>query len=1182
MTVMNCPSCAQDVPDGSRFCPNCGQLLVHTEERRIVTVLFSDLVGFTGLAEDRDPEQLKHLIDRCFQRLVADITAFGGTVDKIIGDAIVALFGAPTAHEDDAERAVRAALRMQRTLEVFSKEQDAELQMRIGINTGEVLVGALRAGGDYTAMGDTVNIASRLQTLATPGEVLVGLATRAATGDAVEYEARGDIDLRGRDGPVAAFVARAELAPPGRRRETVRAPLVGRNIELLHLNTAVDTSVARSRAHLVNILGEAGMGKTRLAEEVAASAEASHDALVLDGRVFPYGEINPLRAIGEAVSSEAGVLAADSGEVATEKIRAVVDDVLGFDGTEEDVAFITDVFLRMIGRPTPLDARDPARRLAEMKEGIRRFFTAATEHRPTVLVLGDIHWADEHLLKVLEFMLQALAARPFVLIVTARWTVDETRWIVPPGRHNTTVLNLDPLDRVAATRLITALVGMEVPDSVAEQLYDRSGGNPFFLEEIASLLREAGVVGSGTRLDDEERSIVELPDNLRGLVAARLDALNADERTMVENASVLGRRGPVYGLQLMGGDQAAGRFTFRRLVDKDIFTTEAERWRFRSDMVRDVAYSMLTRTARAEKHLGVAEWLSSNVEDPTGESVGMIAEHYGSAAELAPEVGRDGLPADLIDRAVDWLGRAGTDADARDSHYVAAQRYHRAVDLLSDVDPRLIGLLIGRARARFGLRELSAARNDAEWARDLAADNDDQASVALSVRLLGEIVAATGDNSGAAALLDEAVDRFRTLGDVREAAEALRLRGMVALFDGDATLADTYIDQAHTVFVELDDQVGVAWCLQNLAWISFEQGLIDEAEIRLDRAIELFTAVNDASGLAFANGLMAFLWFHVGLGDDAERLANEVRADSHDRGERFGEAMMDLLLASIQLWSGRAQAAITMASEAQEVFEQIDSDYGVVQSLGLLGRAHAAVGNLNASRTDLAECQRRALSMPGKPLESFARLVTAGGAVQVGDPEAALDLLDQVAGAFDDRRVIGSVDLEVTCGLAMLQLGMVDRALTQLRAVKRIDEVPATYLDSSLSLALAAAGELDEAVERVDAVLTDHRATYLDRRTAMLAAGLVAVQQGDVMMADALFGKALEAVDATESRMSQAVARLAQAIGHETLETAAAVELRVSAERSLEELGVHPRGWERAFRLAAGSTDVAASAVDAC
>ncbi len=408
MVRMNCSSCDFDAPAGSKFCPNCGQLLVHTEERRIVSVLFSDLVGFTAMSEGRDPEQIKHLVDRCFQRLVADITAFGGTVDKIIGDAIVALFGAPTAHEDDAERAVRAALRMQRTLDAFNAELGTDLRMRIGVNTGEVLVGALRAGGDYTAMGDTVNIASRLQTLAAPGEVLVGGGTHALTDEVIRYDARGDIDLRGRDGRVAVFVAEAELAPPGRRRQTPRAQMVGRNIEQLHLTAAVDTSVARSRAHLVNILGEAGMGKTRLAAEVAAAAEATHDALVLEGRVLPYGEINPLRSIGEAIANASRTGASDNHDVAVERVRHFVADAMGLDDGDPEVASITEVFLRVMGRPTGFDTMDPTRRSTEVREGIRRFFAATTSRRPTILVLGDIQWADERLLQTFEFLLRSL------------------------------------------------------------------------------------------------------------------------------------------------------------------------------------------------------------------------------------------------------------------------------------------------------------------------------------------------------------------------------------------------------------------------------------------------------------------------------------------------------------------------------------------------------------------------------------------------------------------------------------------------------------------------------------------------------------------------------------------------------------------------------------------------------
>lgn len=1169
---MPCPSCAAHVPDGSKFCPNCGQLLVHTEERRIVSVLFADLVGFTHLAEDRDPEQLKHLIDRCFQRLVADITSFGGTVDKIIGDAIVALFGAPTAHEDDPERAVRAALRMQRTLAAFADENGSELQMRVGVNTGEVLVGALRAGGDYTAMGDTVNIASRLQASATPGEVLVGPETYRGTEEAIRYEARGEIALRGRDEAVATYAALTALAPPGRRRDVTRAPLVGRNIEHLHLTTAIDSSIARSRAVLVNVLGEAGMGKTRLAEEVAASAEATHDAMVLEGRVLPYGEINPLRAIGDAIADAAGVAVADSAETAETKVTALVQAVLGPEASETEIAGSVDATLRMMGRPSGFDALEANRRQTEVREGIKRFFRSAAARRPVVLIIGDIHWADDRLLNVVEFLLRAHAGQRFVVIATARWTMDEQRWVVPPGRHNTVVLNLDPLDRGASARLVNALVGEEVPETLTDQMYDRSGGNPFFLEEIASLLKESGVVGSGVRVDDEERSVAELPDTLRGLVAARLDALTTEERAIVENASVLGRGGPIYALQLMQGPETDERMsTFRRLVDKDIFTTEGERWRFRSDLVRDVAYSMLTRTVRAEKHYEVAEWLTTNAEDPTGGSVGMISDHFGSAAELASEIGEGDLPIDLIDRAVEWLGRAGAAADEHDSHYVAAQRFHRAIDLLKEDDPRLVDLLIGRSRARLGLRELTAGRADADRARRLALDSDQPLAAAKAMRLEGEIVSAVGDNQRAAELLDGAITELRALQDEREAAEALRLRGMVALFSGDAALADSLIDEAYAIFDSFDDNIGLAWCLQNLAWISFEQGYVEEAEERLHAAVALFTELDDLGGLAFANGLMAYLRFHEGDNAEAEALASQVRELARDRGERFGEAMMDLLVASIQLWSGRVRSAITMASEARAVFGEIESAYGVVQSLGLLGRAHAAVGNLAASRAVLEESRQRAAEMPGNPLLKFTRLVAAGGAIQVGDPDTALEMVVDLDPVLDEQRIIGSVDLEVTMGLALLQQGQVRQAVDQLLVVETVDGAPTNYLDSSLALALVAAGDLLGAGESVRRVLDDDRATYLDRRTALLAAAMVEVRKGEVAAATARFDEAVAMIDATESRMSQAVVRLAQAIGHEAMETSLAPELRLDAERALDELGMHPAGWERAFRLAAGA-----------
>ncbi len=244
-----------------------------------MTVLFADLVGYTALSETRDPEQVKNLIDDCFERLVADIDAFGGRVDKIIGDAIVALFGAPTAHEDDAERAVRAALRMQETLALTSVELGVDIRMRVGVNTGEVLVGALRAGGDYTAMGDVVNTANRLQSAAQPGDVLVGPATFAATRRSVRYDALEPIDVKGREELVPAWRADAAVAPPGYRPERNRARLIGREPELGLLCHSVQNSIDNARGALLLLLGEAGVGKSRLAEELASHAECEHNAL---------------------------------------------------------------------------------------------------------------------------------------------------------------------------------------------------------------------------------------------------------------------------------------------------------------------------------------------------------------------------------------------------------------------------------------------------------------------------------------------------------------------------------------------------------------------------------------------------------------------------------------------------------------------------------------------------------------------------------------------------------------------------------------------------------------------------------------------------------------------------------------------------------------------------------------
>jgi len=1130
-------------------------------------VLFADLVGFTGLSEDKDPELLKHLIDRCFERLVADITSFGGTVDKIVGDAVVALFGAPIAHEDDPERAVRAALRMQRSLADLRTDGEVEIKMRIGITTGEVLVGAISAGGDYTAMGDTVNLASRLESMAAPGEVLVGPATQSLTASAIEYEAKGLVEIRGRDN-IEAFVAVSELLPPGRRRRGFLAPMVGRQAEQLHLTTAIETSVARDRAHLVLLLGEAGMGKSRLAEEVSASIEESHDALILEGRALPYGETNPYNPIAEAMATAFEIGPGESDVSAEQRISRSVAALFESSPDDDAIHRVTKVVLHIMSYETGLDLLEPTRRREEIQIGLRTLLEAVTDRRPVILSLGDINWANDLLLSLLESLITALAKKPFVLLTTARWAIDEERWVIPPGRHNTTVLNLDALDRDSSAELVRSLFDVEISEELTDALFERSGGNPFFLEELSALLKQAGT-DAGSRSELAER-LGELPDTLRGLVAARLDGLNTTERAMVDDASVIGRSGPVYGLMTMAEYRGADgvESVFRQLVAKDIFGTEHDRWRFKSDLVRDIAYNTLTKTARAQRHIAIGQWLVAHRKDEDrAVRAGFVARHFAAVAALSTELGPiDGVPDNIIDLALLWLAEAAKDAAASASYLVAAKFFAQAIELLDDDDARLVDVSLGRARARLGLREIEGALDDADTARRVAFVTGNQPGIADAIMVRGEIETAKSEFVEARTHLSSAIKRWRDLGNDAGTAEALRLYGMAARHAGDAALADSNLTEALEIFRNLGDTTGEAWCQQNLAWVAFETGNTAEARIRLDRAIEVFRHNEDAGGLGWALGLAAFLNFHEGDSETALKVATKVHEEAVRRGDRFGAPMMRLLMASVSLWRGQCRESVEHCQAAIRVFRETDSEFGLIQTFGTLVRAHAALGQFAELRHALAEATEAAASEDGMPNLDFVRMVEGSAATQTGDADRALAILETFDQHGRDHHMLGDTDRQVTRALALLQLGRVEEAIEVVKRVTPKDpNDPASYFSSTMALLEVTRGNVDEASKFARIALDSPRSTYLDIRSAQLAIALGHARLGRNEQMETAFDDAEERIDETDSRLSQTVVRLARAIAYEAVGHPEAVDRRARATRALESLGIPLTGWAELF-----------------
>ena len=1179
--TVTCPSCSASVPEGARFCPSCGHpLRTPSDERRVVTVLFGDLVGYTGLSETRDPEQVKNLVDRCFERLAADITSYGGRVDKVVGDAVVALFGAPVAHEDDAERAVRAALAMQRTLAEMTDDVGAPIRMRIGVNTGEVLVGALRAGGDYTAMGDVVNIASRLQTAAQPGQVVVGTDTWAATRAVVLYESLGGLHARGRFEPVPAWRAVEVVTPPGRRPRRLRGPLVGRSAELAMLCSALTASVTYRRPYLALVSGEAGMGKSRLVEEIVEHARDDHDALVLEGRSVPYGEANVWWPLAEALAAACGIVFGEDVPSAMDRCRAAVAAALDMPVDAPEVERTAGALLYLMGFQGAMSEVDPARAREEVARAVRVFIEGLAEKRPVALSIADVQWADPLVLELIDDLLDRLHRLPIVVLLTARPEVGD-RWQPRPGRHNLVVLNLDPLEVGAASELLGSLLGSAPGADVATLLIERSGGNPFFIEELVALLTEVGAVEGPVEALADLRGAANLPATLRGIVAARLDALPAEERGLLEDAAVLGRRGPVAALEALAEARDLPHVgpALEALEARDLLYVDHGFVGFGSDLVREVAYGILTKAERARRHARLSAWLDARTSTDRGdELLEELARHASLAAELVAEVGQvPGVPVDIRDRAVAALDQAAGRAEDRETHLVSARLYDQQLRLLGhEPGPRRRHALVGRARAHTALWHHDTARADLEAAIAEARQAGDDVVVARALTVLGELEQNEGDVGASMSTLDEAVELWRRLGDRRGEASALRRQGMTSLFAGDPDAAEDSIGEALVAFQAIGSRKGIAWANQNLAWIAFTRGDVTLADERLDAAIALFGDIGDWGGLGWARGLQAYVRFTQGGVEEAEAIALQVLEEAGERGAAFGVAMMTVLLASIRLWQGHAEEAVERAGAAKREFAEVGDVWGECRAIGPLSRALLVTGRRAEAEAAISMARDLTDRLPEGSLERDAAAVMAAElAVHMGEGTLALAYL----GAGEDLRsahgAAGDREVSPILGTALLQAGRFDDALTILRrGAERNPGRPA--IDAALVLAHAALGRVDGARAHAQAVEEAGWATYLDRVIALIGLACAEIRAGDTAGALAAVDRACALADATDDILTGGIVALARSRVLEAAGAEGGADVALAdADSRLARIGIDAAGWDDLFRMATGTHAVA-------
>lgn len=888
---MRCPACTHDNPSGARFCSNCGAALGTaggTEERRLVTALFADLAGFTGLAESLDPEDLRAVVARFYALIATEAQRFGGTTEKYAGDAALVIFGLPEVHEDDAERAVRAALAMRDALDGLNadlaREGRSALRMRIGINTGEVVADPKGGGlGEFHLAADAINVAARLQQHGEAGSILIGPRTERLVRGIVEARPVGSLELKGKAQPLEAWVVvgaraqRAQRGVPGHQ-----APLIGRGDEMDLLLRLYDRVARERRPHLVTVLGAPGVGKSRLQQEFLILLSALPDSpTIRKGRCLPFGDGLSFAPVAEILKQDAQIMEGEPAEAAREKLRTAIAQVVSTDPGRgaEALGFL----IGLVFPGSEILTFDPKSAREEAFAAWRRYLNGRAGARPLVLVVEDLHWADEALLDLLEYTMSRLHETPALLLCLARPELLERRQQWGAGLKNAATINLEPLSETESRALIAALLDVDdLPESVRADVVARAEGNPFFVEEIVRMLMEQGaIVEDGGRWRAiADITAIPLPDTVQGVIAARLDRLPDDEKRLLQQASVVGRifwLGTLRALTTStdGIERILDHLEGRDLVrERPTSTLAGDReYIFKHALTRDVAYATVPRAVRSPTHGRVAEWIEQVAPGRTDEVLDLLAHHWGQAGNAA--------------RAVPYLLRAGDRARQVFANRRAVEAYSQALSLGGDMIPVAERADIRRRRGETlqVLSQYDAAQSDFEAALATAQSAGDRA---MEARLLYEITRLT--HRRRARPFPEIIAGYE---------EALRLARQAG------------------------DRRTEGLALTEIATGHWDQSRLDEAGRVGLQALEILRETGDHAATAGVMNLLSMTHYMAQDISGGLAWAQRALAEARSAGDRAREATALSYLGLITGVDGRHEEGLRLLDQSAAVAEEI-------------------------------------------------------------------------------------------------------------------------------------------------------------------------------------------------------------------------------------------------------------------